>query len=140
MTKAFQGGCLCGTVNYEFAEFLPRVAHCHCSMCRKFHGAEYATIASVPRSTFRWTKGKDALKEYRAENDTVRTFCKHCGSSLSFFSPRAPSDVIEIALGTVDGEIPVKPGAHIFVASGANWSVICDGLPQYKEGRDSETI
>lgn len=140
MSKAFQGSCLCGEVNYEFDEFLPRVAHCHCSMCRKFHGAAFATIASVARSTFSWTKGKDSLQEYRAENGTVRTFCKHCGSSLSFFSPRAAADVIEIALGSVDGEIPVKPDAHIFVSSGASWSVICDRLPRHKEGRDSGTI
>ncbi len=57
MNKTFQGGCLCGKVHFEFDELLPQVAHCHCSMCRKFHGAAYATIASVPRSKFRWTKG-----------------------------------------------------------------------------------
>ena len=140
MNKTFQGGCLCGKVNFEFDELLPQVAHCHCSMCRKFHGAAYATIASVPRSKFRWTKGKDVLKEYRAENNTIRTFCRHCGSSLSFFSPRAPSEVIEIALGTVDGDIPVKPDAHIFVGSGANWTVVCDDLPRFEEGRVGETI
>ncbi len=140
MNKIFQGSCLCGKVNFEFDELLPQVAHCHCSMCRKFHGAAYATIASVPRSKFRWTKGKDALKEYSAENSTIRTFCRHCGSSLSFFSPRAPSEVIEIALGTVDGDIPIKPDAHIFVGSGANWTVVCDDLPQFEEARVGETI
>ena len=140
MNKTFQGGCLCGKVHFEIDELLPQVAHCHCSMCRKFHGAAYATIASVPGSKFRWTKGKDALKEYRAENNTIRTFCRHCGSSLSFFSPRAPSEVIEIALGTVDGDIPVKPDAHIFVGSGANWTVVCDDLPQFEEERFGETI
>ena len=82
-------------------------------MCRKFHGAAYATIAGVSRAHFRWTEGEEALTGYRAENGTVRTFCRHCGSSLSFSSPRASAEIIEIALGALDGDIPVEPNAHI---------------------------
>lgn len=140
MAKPYHGSCLCGVVKFEVDEFLPQVAHCHCSMCRKFHGAAYATFAGVSRSKFRWVEGEHALKGYTAENGTIRTFCRHCGSSLMFASPNAPDDVVEIALGTVDGDIPVKPDAHIFVGSGANWTVLCDGLPQYVEGRDSAKI
>jgi hypothetical protein len=130
----YQGSCLCGTVRFEIDEFLPQVAHCHCSMCRKFHGAAFATIAGVSRSKFRWVEGEDALKGYTAANGTIRSFCSHCGSSLTFSSPRAPEDVVEIALGTMDEDIPVEPSAHIFVDSAANWVVLSDDLPQYEEG------
>jgi len=140
MTEPYRGSCLCGVVKFEIDEFLPQVAHCHCSMCRKFHGAAFATIAGVSRSRFRWVEGEPALKEYTAANGTTRTFCSHCGSSLMFASPRVPKDVVEIALGAVDGDIPVKPDAHIFVGSCANWTVLCDGLPQYEEGRDSAMV
>ncbi len=140
MTDLYRGSCLCGVVRFEVDEFLPEVAHCHCSMCRKFHGASYATIASVSRSKFRWVEGEDALKGYTAENGTTRTFCNHCGSSLTFSSPRASEDVVEIALGTVDGDVAVEPDAHIFVGSGANWTVLNNGLPQYEEGRDSAEV
>lgn len=140
MTNPYRGSCLCGVVRFEIDEFLPQVANCHCSMCRKFHGAAYATIAGVSRSKFRWLEGEDALKGYTAENGTTRTFCSHCGSSLTFSSPRAPKEVVEIALGTVDGDIPVEPNAHIFVTSGANWTVVSDDLPQYEEGRNSTNV
>ena len=140
MTDLYRGSCLCGVVRFEIDEFLPQMAHCHCSMCRKFHGASYATIASVSRSKFRWVEGEDALKGYTAENGTTRTFCKHCGSSLTFSSPRASDEVVEIALGTVDGDVAVEPDAHIFVGSGANWTVLNDGLPRYEEGRDSAEV
>lgn len=140
MTDLYRGSCLCGVVRFEVDEFLPQVAHCHCSMCRKFHGASYATIASVSRSKFRWVEGENALKGYTAENGTTRTFCSHCGSSLTFSSPRASEEVVEIALGTVDGDVAVEPDAHIFVDSGANWTVLNDGLPQYEEGRDSAEV
>jgi len=136
MTDAYSGSCLCGAVSFEIDEFLP-AAHCHCSMCRKFHGAAFASIASVPRSGFRWTKGEDALKDYAADNGTTRTFCHHCGSSLKFSSPRASQGEVEIALGAMDSDIPVKPDAHIFVGSAANWTELNDGLPRFVEGRSS---
>lgn len=137
MNKPYRGSCLCGTVRFEVDEFLPQAANCHCSMCRKFHGAEYATIACVRRPDFRWIQGTDALKRYTAENGTTRTFCGNCGSSLEFSSPRAPDDEVEIALGAMDGDVPIVPSAHIFVGSAASWSVINDDLPQYLEKRGS---
>ena len=137
MTDQYRGSCLCGVVKFKIDEFLPQAAHCHCSMCRKFHGAAFATIAGVLRSKFRWVEGADALKGYTAENGTTRTFCRHCGSSLTFSSPRAPEDEVEIALGTMDEDVPVEPSAHIFVGSAANWAVLSDDLPQYEEERGS---
>ena len=140
MSKPYRGSCLCGVVRFEVDEFLPQIAHCHCSMCRKFHGAAYATIAGVDRSKFRWVEGEEALTGYTAENGTTRTFCHHCGASLSFSSPRAPEGIIEIALGALDGDVPVEPDAHIFVGSRANWTVFNDDLPLYEEGRDSAKV
>lgn len=89
MKAPYHGSCLCGVIAFEVDEFDEHVAHCHCSMCRKFHGAGFATIAGVPRSGFRWLSGREDLTEYTAVNGTVRNFCRHCGSSL-FFSARAP--------------------------------------------------
>ncbi|MDH3589509.1 MAG: GFA family protein [Gammaproteobacteria bacterium] len=140
MTDSYRGSCLCGAVRYEIDEFMPGIAHCHCSMCRKFHGAAFATIGTVAGSKFRWLAGEDELKDYIAKNGTTRSFCRHCGSSIRFASPRAPEDEIEIALGTLDSDLPLKPSAHIFVGSAANWTVLQDDLPQYEEARGSHKI
>jgi hypothetical protein len=137
VTNAYRGSCLCGAVAFEATDFDERVGHCHCSMCRKFHGAEYATFASVPRTSFHWLHGQDAVTEFKAANGTVRSFCRHCGSSLLFWSPRAPPDIIEVALGVFDGDVPVTPDAHIFVGAAANWTSIEGDLPQFLEGRGS---
>lgn len=89
---------------------------------------------------FHWVSGNDKLKQYMADNGTTRTFCSYCGSSLTFSSQKTPEEVIEIALGTLDGKLPIEPDAHIFVSSGASWTVLSDDLPQYTEGRDSARI
>jgi hypothetical protein len=109
-------------------------------MCRKFHGAAYATIAEARRKNFRWLCGEDLLKAYTASNNTTRRFCANCGSSLTFASPQADPDLVEIALACFDDEVPVKPDAHIFVASAARWAKPDDDLPRYEAGRDSKRL
>lgn len=140
MTEQYKGSCLCGKIRFEVDQFEPQTGNCHCSMCRKFHGAAYATLAEARREHFRWTAGADLLKGYTADNGTTRCFCSNCGSSLTFASPDADPDLVEIALGCFDDEVSVKPDAHIFVASGANWARPQDDLPQYEAGRDSKRI
>ena len=138
MPSSYRGSCLCGVVCFEIDAFLESAAHCHCSMCRKFHGAAYATFASVEHSKFHLLGGEDALSHYVASNGTTRSFCRHCGSSLMFASPRAPADVREVALAALDGPVPVVPDAHIFVDSCVNWVAFGDALPRFRQGRGSE--
>src|SRR5690606_39341635 len=52
-----RGACLCGSVRYEFVEPLAAIVHCHCSMCRKHHGASFATWAVGPAGALRWLAG-----------------------------------------------------------------------------------
>jgi hypothetical protein len=140
MTSPYRGSCLCGQIRFEVDVFAPLTGNCHCSMCRKFHGAAYATIAEAKRRHFRWTAGEELLKDYTADNGTTRRFCRQCGSSRTFSSPRADPELVEIALGAFDDEVPVTPDAHIFVGSGANWARPDDDLPQFEAGRDSKRL
>ncbi|WP_167884396.1 hypothetical protein [Leptospira ilyithenensis] len=41
MDSNYSRSCLCGKIRYEFAKFKTNPSHCHCSICRKFHGATY---------------------------------------------------------------------------------------------------
>jgi len=99
-----------------------------------------ATLAEARRDWFRWLCGEEMLKNYTAANGTVRTFCNNCGSSLMFFSPGEDADLVEIALGCFDDDVPIKPDAHIYLGSGAKWAVPEDDLPRYEAGRDSARI
>jgi hypothetical protein len=42
-----KGSCQCGKVHYEADGGISDLSRCHCSMCRKLHGAAYATLAGV---------------------------------------------------------------------------------------------
>ncbi len=138
--ETYHGHCLCGAVKYEVDKIAEKMGHCHCSMCRRFHGAAFATFGEAHRDDFRWLEGEHLLKSYQAPNGTVRTFCSVCGSSLIFAPANDSGELIEFTLGTLDDEPDVKPDAHIFIGSKAGWYEISDQLPQYKAGRDGERL
>jgi len=125
-----KGSCLCGAVKYRLDAPIESATHCHCSMCRKAHGAAFGTYGNVRRKDFRFTQGQDSVVEYHSSPGVTRTFCKHCGSTLQWFSERPYPNWLSVALGTLDtplGEIPQK---HIYADSKADWYAIRDGLPQ----------
>ena len=111
------------------------MGHCHCSMCRKFHGAAFASYAEVSRANFSWLAGEQLLQEYIASNGTTRRFCSECGSSMTFSPANSDGQVIEVSVATMDTEIAERPDAHIFVANKANWYSITDDLPQHASSR-----
>jgi len=45
MTRA---SCLCGDVVWELDGPFELMSHCHCSRCRKAHGAAFATYVAAP--------------------------------------------------------------------------------------------
>lgn len=135
-----QGECLCGGVRYQVDRIGSRMAHCHCSMCRKFHGAAYATFGEAKQEAFRWLQGETLLQSYRAPNGTLRTFCSRCGSSLTFAPANDSGELVQFSLGTLIDPPMLSPDAHIFVGSRAPWDRITDSLPCYQEGRDSPRI
>ena len=126
---ALSGGCLCGAVRYEIAGELTRASHCHCSMCRKQHGAAFGSYAAVGRADFRWVSGESEIARFEATPGIARGFCRRCGSTLFWDADDAQG--FGVALGTVDGDPGVRPSLHIFVGSKAPWFEITDDLPQF---------
>lgn len=135
MSNTYSGSCLCGGVRFAVTGFSDKVANCHCSMCRKFHGAAFGTLVGV--KGFTWLAGEALVKEYVAENGTVRTFCANCGSSLGFRVKGASSEKIELAISAFDDDIPVTIDAQIYTAYKANWNPLQPGLAIFAEGRES---
>ncbi|WCM53273.1 GFA family protein [Pseudomonas sp. WJP1] len=133
MTGTLQGSCLCRTVRYELKSPPKALSHCHCSQCRKGHGAAFASYASVPRADLHLIEGAGQIAAYRSSESVLRQFCSQCGSSLFWSKSQGQyADWISIALGTLD--TPFTPGKqrHIEVASKAPWYEIQDRWPQAK--------
>ncbi len=126
-----KGSCLCGGVCYEIDGELGVMAHCYCSMCRKYHGAAFGTYIGVKAADFQWLKGEELVASYESSPGAHRGFCRTCGSNLPVLEPGA--EEVFIPAGTLDDDPGVRPAAHIFVASKAPWVEITDDLPQFDE-------
>lgn len=123
------GHCLCGSIRFTAA--LPSLfcAHCHCSMCRRNHGAAYVTWFAVPRSAVTVESGAGDLVRFASSEHGSRSFCRRCGTSL-FCENDAHPERTDIPLATVDGPIDRAPQAHVFFDSGADWTSVGDELPR----------
>lgn len=129
-----QGSCLCGGVRYETTAPLQGASHCHCSMCRKAHGAAFGSYGSVRREHHRFVQGQALVRSYRSSPQVTRQFCSACGSPLLWHSEANQPDWVGVPLGTLDTPYDAPPQKHIHVASKAAWVVICDGYPQQAGG------
>jgi len=128
-----RGSCLCGGVKFEVDGQLRDARNCHCSMCRKAHGAAFRTRATVRAADFRYLAGEQLISSYESSPGNNRTFCSRCGSRLITTFAAHP-EYYGLPLGILDDDPGIKPTNHVHVASKASWFDITDDLPQHREG------
>ncbi len=128
--QAIKGACLCGAVQFEVDGPLQQVAHCHCTICQRAHGAAFVTWAALPDQRVRVTGGTDRLEHYRSSEIGTRTFCRTCGSSL-FCTLTTHPGVIDVALGCLAADHGAVPRAHMFWDDRVGWVETGDSLPRF---------
>jgi hypothetical protein len=135
-----RGRCACAAVRFEVGGSFHEAHHCHCSVCRRSHGAAFATFACTRTSSLRVVEGEASIATYRSSEPVRRSFCRTCGSSL-FFAHDAAPHLVWVAVGSLDdaSAAEVAIDAHCFVGSKAPWWTIADGLAQHAEQRPELT-
>ena len=136
-TKVLKGSCLCGGITYEISAPLTDVINCHCSMCRKAHGAVFRTRASVRTTDFTFLSGEDLLTYYESSPGERRSFCSVCGANMITKFSQFP-DVYGFALGTLDTDPEIRIERHVFTRYKAPWYTITDDLLQIEDLTDTE--
>ncbi|MEM7099625.1 MAG: GFA family protein [Pseudomonadota bacterium] len=133
MTDSVSGSCFCGEVVFEIDLPTTFCGHCHCSMCRRPHGAAFVTWAAVPDGQFRLLRGESLLTTYKSSTHGRRQFCSQCGTQLFCFhvqEGRDSPELMDVPLATLHEPIDRKPQAHFYYDSKAQWSEIADDLPK----------
>src|SRR5210317_1288371 len=93
------GSCFCGAV--QFTIELPTLfcGHCHCSMCRRPHGAAFVTWTAVPPKQLIVTAGEEQITRFESGPPKgVRCFCSKCGSHLFC---QVEEDVVDVAMAAL---------------------------------------
>lgn len=139
MTERIPGSCLCGTVAFHVD--LPTLfcGHCHCSMCRRNHGAAFVTWFRVAGEQFAVDQGADDLVRYGSSEHGCRSFCGRCGSSLFCENSKHP-DHIDIVLSNMHAAIDKLPQCHFYFDDRVSWVAAGDDLPRLGGGSGMEPM
>jgi hypothetical protein len=125
------GFCECRGIQFEIDDEINDFSHCHCSQCRRLHGAACATFAGVRRDKMHYTSGSELLAGYNSSATHERLFCKVCGSNIGVTLDEYP-EIIYVSMSAIDGDPARPPAYHIFVGSKAPWHEINDDAPQFE--------
>ena len=136
MTTSFEatGGCLCGAVAYRVTAPAKSLEHCHCSKCRRAHGALTAAGALVDAEHFEVVRGREALVSFTSTPGNHRWFCGRCGCHIYMSVDDIPAELYYWAGSLDDGMAPGHPTekeCHIFMGSKACWDRLDDALPAH---------
>jgi len=129
MPTSSRGSCLCGEVGFVAALPSKWVAHCHCSRCRRAHGAPFVTWVGFAADAVTVEDERSNLRWHIAEEGGMRGFCGHCGSPMFFKSARWPGE-LHIARALFLEPIDRAPQAHVFYETHVEWVAVGDELPK----------
>jgi hypothetical protein len=124
-----RGSCLCGQV--RFTATLPSkwVAHCHCTYCRRAHGAAFVTWAGFPSEQVAIEPDPLAPTWYESSPGAERAFCPCCGSPMFFRSTRWSGE-LHVARALFADPLDREPAAHVFYETHVPWVAFNDDLPK----------
>ena len=123
------GSCLCGAVRFRAGLPSKWVAHCHCTYCRRAHGAAFVTWAGFPSAQFALDAGSQEPTWYASSAGARRGFCGRCGSPMFFQSDRWPGEM-HVARALIHDPLDREPAAHVFYETHVPWLDVADALPK----------
>ncbi|HKD66720.1 MAG TPA: GFA family protein [Candidatus Binataceae bacterium] len=136
MSFKVSGGCFCGNVRYTITAPAGYTHHCHCSNCRRIHGAAFVTYSMFPRSAFHWDSGAESLGAFSTSSGASRRFCKNCGTHVAGEMGAFPN-VISVSTATIDDcawpGSPTEDLRHGWIKSKAPWLDLNDDLPKHEK-------
>jgi hypothetical protein len=123
------GSCLCGAVRFSVRLPTKWVAHCHCSYCRRAHGAAFVTWAGYETTQFELDPQSQSPRWYASSPEARRASCPTCGTPMFFESTRWPTE-IHVARALLPDTMDKEPVAHVFYESHVAWVSVDDALPK----------
>ena len=126
------GSCLCGEVKFEIDGDFESFYLCHCKFCQKDTGSAHASNLFSSTAKLVWKSGRDKIKTYHLPSTKhMKAFCSNCGSALP--SLQIDGKVLAVPAGSLNQDVSIKPNAHIFTSSRANWEYDLDNIMSYEQ-------
>jgi hypothetical protein len=128
MSNQYSGSCLCGEVRFEIEGEFERFYLCHCEYCRKDTGSAHAANLISSAAALKWLAGADKVRQFNLPATRhSKCFCSICGSALPMMQMNG--ELLVVPAGSLNCEVLIRPNAHIFVSSRANWDDSLEQVP-----------
>jgi hypothetical protein len=132
MSETHKGACLRGAVQFEITGAFDQFFLCHCRRCRKSSGSAHAANLFSPTAKLHWLSGEAQIKTYRVPDSRhQRAFCSECGSALPCLHQNGA--LLVAPAGSLDTPLDIRPTAHIFTGSRADWDHDLHSAPAFDE-------
>jgi hypothetical protein len=127
-----KGQCLCGSVCFEIDVPARWAWHDHSASSRRAHGAAYATYIGSWRRRFRITSGEADVSHYEDKTaKAARSFCRRCGTPLSYERARSPH-MVNIPRALFSGRTGRQPLYHVAIEELQEWAYTGEPLVPLK--------
>ena len=77
------GQCLCQKIKISVPTTSEKISGCYCDWCRKWSNGAFLCLQEG-YSEDAIVEGKEFLQEFMSSKEASRTFCKNCGTNISF--------------------------------------------------------
>jgi hypothetical protein len=126
------GSCLCGAVRFEIEGTFERFYLCHCEYCRKDTGSAHAANLFSSSAVLKWTSGEEKITLFNLPaTQHSRSFCRICGSAVPM--TQMNGKLLVVPAGSLSSEVRIRPDAHIFVSSRADWDDALEKVPTFEK-------
>ena len=125
--QTIRGACLCEAVQFEVTPPTKWCAHCHCTMCRRAHGAGVVTWFGARNDSFRLIAGRSSSSGSSRQPARAAASAADAAVTLFFEGERWP-DEIHITRASVAEAIDREPQAHVFYDLRVEWLELHDEL------------
>jgi len=127
-----KGQCLCGNVSFEIDVPARWAWHDHSASSRRAHGAAYATYVGSWRKRFRITSGEADIARFEDEKaNATRSFCKRCGTPLTYERARSPH-MVNIPRALFSDRTGRQPLYHVAIEELQEWAYAGEPLVPLK--------
>ncbi|MCB0348040.1 MAG: GFA family protein [Bdellovibrionales bacterium] len=104
---------------------------CHCKHCQKDTGSAFAANLFSTTASLNWKSGENLVKAFNLPNTRhVKSFCSDCGSAVP--NIQMGGKLLVVPAGSIDNNVSIKPEAHIFISSKAEWENDLDSLVKFE--------
>jgi len=132
MSNSHRGSCLCRDVRFEINGDFERFYLCHCEYCRKDTGSAHSANLFSSTATLKWISGEDKATLFNLPSTRhTKSFCTTCGSALPHLQMNGA--LLVVPAGSLNSEITLRPDAHIFVSSKADWDEALEKVPMVEK-------